>query len=58
MARESRYKNIEELQKKRTSLVAELKEQGMFPGMKANLTKLYTSSGEIVNCCGLKFESA
>lgn len=33
MARESRYKNIEELQKKRTSLVAELKEQGMFPGM-------------------------
>ena len=27
MARESRYKNIEELQKKRTSLVAELKER-------------------------------
>lgn len=48
MARESRYKNIEELQKKRTSLVAELKEQGMFPGMKANLTKLYTSSGHFI----------
>lgn len=48
MSNESRYKSIEELQKKRNVFVAEAKEQGMFEGIKSTLTKLYTSSGHFI----------
>lgn len=48
MTNESRYKSIEELQKKRNVFVAEAKEQGMFEGIKSTLTKLYTSSGHFI----------
>ena len=48
MSNESRYKSIEELQKKRNVFVTEAKEQGMFEVIKSTLTKLYTSSGHFI----------
>lgn len=48
MAKDCKYKTIEELQKRRTSWVADSKEQGMYDGFRAYLTKLYTSSGHFI----------
>ena len=48
MARECKYKTIEELQLRRSSWVADTKEQNMFDGIKDTLTKLYTSSGHFI----------
>ena len=48
MARECKYKTIEELQLRRSSWVTDTKEQNMFDGIKDTLTKLYTSSGHFI----------
>lgn len=48
MSRECKYKSIEELQQRRSSWVADTKEQNMFEGIKDTLTKLYTSSGHFI----------